>query len=110
MMFATLLCAALGIAQPAPETAKPVPPSESAPHPAAAEAPPGTPETSSPDGISLAGVDAGAVQVPSSPQAWGGVRTGSEKALSDRVADYRIEAVLDPVQHTVEGTERLTWR
>ncbi|MFL5417993.1 MAG: M1 family metallopeptidase [Myxococcales bacterium] len=110
MMFATLLCAVLGIAQPAPETAKPIPPPEALPHRAEPPAPPGTTETSSPDGIPLAGIDAGAVRVPSSAEAWGGVRTGSEPTLSDRVADYRIEAVLDPVQHTVDGKERLTWR
>src|SRR3954471_9278169 len=110
MMFATLLCAVLGIAQPAPETAKPIPPPEALPHRAEAPAPPGTTETSSPDGIPLAGVDAGAVRVPSSAEAWGGVRTGSETALSDRLPDYRLEAVLDPVKHTVAGKERLTWR
>src|SRR3954465_13095639 len=110
MMFATLLCAVLGIAQPAPETAKPIPPPEALPHRAEPPAPPGKTETSSPDGIPLAGIGAGAVRVPSSAEAWGGVRTGSEKALSDRVADYRIEAVLDPVQHTIDGKERLTWR
>src|SRR4051812_1055977 len=110
MMFATLLCAVLATAQPAPETAKPIPPPEALPHRAEAPAPPGATETSSPDGIPLAGVDAGAVRVPSTAEAWGGIRTGSEKALSDRVADYRIEAVLDPVQHTVDAKERLTWR
>src|ERR1700730_8800879 len=55
--------------------------------------------------VTLAGADAGAVRTPSSPQAWGG-----ERNVPERVADYRIEAVLDPAAHTVEGTERLTWR
>src|ERR671924_554587 len=26
------------------------------------------------------------------------------------LADYRLEAVLDPARHTIEATERLTWR
>ncbi|HYZ88852.1 MAG TPA: M1 family metallopeptidase [Myxococcales bacterium] len=64
----------------------------------------------SPDGIPLADASAGAVRVPSSPGAWGGPRTGGEATLSQRVADYRLEAVLDPARHTIEATERLTWR
>ncbi|HQR30909.1 MAG TPA: M1 family metallopeptidase [Anaeromyxobacteraceae bacterium] len=60
--------------------------------------------------IELAGADAGAVRTPSDPGAWGGPRTGKEPTLSDRVADYAIRAVLDPVKHVLEGTERLTWR
>ena len=62
------------------------------------------------DGIALAAPDAAAVHVPSSPDAWGGPRTGAEPTLSDRVADYDIAATLDPVKHTVTGRERLTWR
>ena len=64
----------------------------------------------SPDGIALAAAHAGAVRVPSAPQAWGGPRTGSEATLSDRVVSYRIQAKLDPVAHTVEGRQQLTWR
>ncbi len=64
----------------------------------------------SPGEVELAGADAGAVQVPSAPGAWGGPRTGQEPTLSDRVADHDIRAVLDPVEHTITGTERLTWR
>ncbi|QGZ41720.1 hypothetical protein IP92_00704 [Pseudoduganella flava] len=60
--------------------------------------------------IPLAGSDAAAVTVPSSPAAWGGPRTGKEATLAERVADYRIEATLDPVRHTVEGRQQLTWR
>src|SRR5438132_5696790 len=71
---------------------------------AAAMAPP------SGDGIPLAGALEGAVRTPSSPGAWGGPRSGREPTLSQRVADYHLEAVLDPVRHTVEGKERLTWR
>ena len=63
-----------------------------------------------PDGIALAAPDAAAVRVPSSPDAWGGPRTGREPTLSDRVVQYDIAATLDPVKHTVAGRERLTWR
>src|SRR2546428_9557457 len=62
------------------------------------------------DDTPLAGADAGAVGVPSAPGAWGGPGTGTEPTLADRVADYQLEAVLDPVRHTVDGKERLTWR
>ena len=62
------------------------------------------------DGIALAAPDAAAVTVPSSPQAWGGIRTASHATLSDRVANYRIEATLDPVKHVVSGRQQLTWR
>ena len=55
----------------------------------------------------VAGASAGAVRVPSSEQAWGGVREGKGP---ERVASYDIEATLDPVKHTVEGRQRLTWR
>jgi hypothetical protein len=55
----------------------------------------------------LAGASAGAVRVPSSDLAWGGVREGKGPV---RVADYDLEATLDPVRHTVEGRERVTWR
>ncbi len=63
-----------------------------------------------PPDVEVAGADAGAVRVPSAPGAWGGPRTGEEPTLSDRVADYDIRAVLDPVKHTIIGTEKLTWR
>src|SRR5919204_1814266 len=55
----------------------------------------------------IAGTSAGAVRVPSSASAWGGVREGKGP---QHVADYDLEARLDPVRHTVEGRERLTWR
>ena len=57
--------------------------------------------------VGIAGASAGAVRVPSSEAAWGGVREGKGPL---RVADYDLEATLDPVRHTVEGRERLTWR
>jgi hypothetical protein len=60
--------------------------------------------------IPFASSTAAAVHVPSASGAWGGARTGSEATLSDRVVDYRIHASLDPVKHTVEGKESLTWR
>jgi len=62
------------------------------------------------DGVELAGAFAGAVRVPSSDKAWGGVRTGRERELSERVADYNLVAVLDPEHHAIEGHERLSWR
>ncbi|HET8734752.1 MAG TPA: M1 family metallopeptidase, partial [Anaeromyxobacteraceae bacterium] len=73
---------------------------------------PGTTEKvpSPPPEIELAGADAGAVRTPSAPGAWGGPRTGREATLSDRVADYRIRAVLDPAAHSVTGSEVLSWR
>lgn len=60
--------------------------------------------------IPLVGSDAAAVQVPSAPTAWGGERTGGEATLSDRVVDYVIQATLDPVKHTVDAQQRMTWR
>lgn len=56
--------------------------------------------------IELSGASAGAVRTPSSERAFGGVRAQGP----ERVADYDLEAVLDPVRHTVEGKERLTWK
>jgi len=61
-------------------------------------------------GIPLALPKAAAVSQPSAANAWGGIRTGKEATLSDRVVDYKIEASLDPVKHTVDGKQRLTWR
>ena len=60
--------------------------------------------------IPFADPHAAAVRVSSAGTAWGGARTGSEATLSDRVVDYRIEARLDPVAHTIAGHQRLTWR
>ncbi|HAT31614.1 MAG TPA: peptidase M1 [Janthinobacterium sp.] len=61
-------------------------------------------------GIALAAPHAAAVEVPSAAGAWGGARNGSEATLSDRVVDYRIEASLDPVKHTIDGKQKLAWR
>ena len=61
-------------------------------------------------GIALARADAAAVTVPSAPNAWGGPRSGSEATLSERVANYRIDATLDPVKHTISGRQQLTWK
>jgi hypothetical protein len=41
---------------------------------------------------------------------WGGARTGKEDTLSDRVVRYDIQATLDPVKHTIDGKQKLTWR
>ena len=70
----------------------------------------GTANTASTDGIALASAHAGAVREASSPEAWGGMRTGRESTLADRVVDYTIDARLDPVAHVVDGQEKLTWR
>lgn len=64
----------------------------------------------SPDGIPLAGPLAAAVRTPSAATAWGGPRTGQEATLADRVVTYRIQARLDPVRHTIDGQQQLTWR
>ena len=61
-------------------------------------------------GIPFAPADAAAVKLPSAANAWGGVRSGLEPTLSERVADYQIDATLDPVRHTVTGKQKLTWR
>lgn len=60
--------------------------------------------------VPLAGARASAPREASSPDAWGGVRTGNEPTLSDRVASYRIDAELDTTRHSVKGSEQLTWR
>ena len=60
--------------------------------------------------IPMAAPDAAFVTVPSSPEAWGGARTGKEDTLSDRVVRYDIQATLDPVKHTIDGKQKLTWR
>ncbi|RMH93576.1 M1 family peptidase [Lysobacter pythonis] len=60
--------------------------------------------------IPFAAADAGAVAVPSAPDAWGGPRGGDTPTLSNRVANYRIHATLDPLRHTIEGRQQLTWK
>ena len=62
------------------------------------------------DGIALASPNAAGVTVPSASDAWGGARQGTEPTLSDRVVNYDIEVSLDPVKHTLDGKEKLTWR
>jgi len=62
------------------------------------------------DGIALADAHGHAVAQPSAANAWGGPRTGNEATLADRVVNYDIAATLDPVKHTVDGQEKLTWR
>ena len=86
-------------------SAKPVQTTQALPAPAPAAAP--DPRCAS---IPFADADAGAVEVPSTPDAWGGARTGNESTLSDRVVDYRIQASLDPAKHTIDGKQQLTWR
>lgn len=62
------------------------------------------------DTIPFASPHARAVDVSSAPTAWGGPRTGNEPTLSDRVVDYTIKATLDPVKHTIDGQQKMTWR
>ena len=50
------------------------------------------------------------ITTQSSPNAWGGERTGKEATLSDRVVSYTIDAQLDAAAHSVTGKEHLTWR
>jgi hypothetical protein len=76
---------------------------------AQADAPPPA-ATPSLDGIALAAPNAAAVTVPSSPDAWGGIRSGDHATLSERVASYRISATLDPDKHVIAGQQQLTWR
>jgi hypothetical protein len=63
-------------------------------------------------GIALAPAHAPPIRDASSQQAWGGPRSGSDSGatLSDRVANYTIDATLDPVRHVVTGRQTLTWR
>ncbi|WP_409268130.1 M1 family metallopeptidase [Massilia sp. BHUDP2] len=76
---------------------------------AQADAPPPA-ATPSLDGIALAAPNAAAVTAPSSPDAWGGIRSGDHATLSERVASYRISATLDPDKHVIAGQQQLTWR
>lgn len=71
---------------------------------------PGVPPLAASTDIVLAGINDAAVRTPSSPEAWGGARSGQEATLADRVVTYQIEAKLDPVKHIVDGKQRLTWR
>ncbi len=59
--------------------------------------------------IPFVAANAAAVSTPSAANAWGGPRTGNEATLSNRVANYRIHATLDPVKHTIDGKQQLTW-
>jgi len=107
-MSAAGILLAVGAAVTAAMLVQGAPPAPSpSPASAAADMPASAPAA---DGIALAAPHAAAVTVPSSPDAWGGPRTGSEPTLSDRVVHYEIDATLDPVKHGVTGREKLTWR
>ena len=60
--------------------------------------------------VPLAPANAKAVQVASAGDAWGGARADAAATLSDRVVRYDIDATLDPVKHTIDGKQTLTWR
>jgi hypothetical protein len=69
-------------------------------------------EGTSPDGIEVAGWNEASPHTPSAPSAWGGERPSfglDGQPLSQRVASYDLKATLDPVAHTVEGSEHLRW-
>lgn len=85
-------------------------PSSTVPPPAASLQPNDNKNTGSLDGIPMVSAHAAFVAEPSAASAWGGARTGTEATLSDRVVNYDIQASLDPVKHTVDGKEKLTWR
>jgi len=68
------------------------------------------PDVQNDDGIPVAGWTADAVRVPSAPGAWGGQRNPDDLTLAERVASYELRAVVDPVKHTIEGTEKLRWK
>jgi len=80
------------------------------PLPADAQDAPAPAATIAPALIPLAKGHAAAPREASAPDAWGGIRTGHESTLSDRVANYRIDAELDPSRHSVKGSEQLVWR
>lgn len=105
------LFAALLAAQPVPKPAEPLPlvPGR-AKQAQPAPAPVRTGPLADDDGIEIAGRDAGAVKTPSRAGAWGGIQPMTGPVLSQRVADYNLEAVLDPVKHTLDGKARLVWR
>src|SRR5258708_25081053 len=96
-MIALLL--ALLAAQPAPElpAVRPSGPPEQRSK-GTPEGPPAAAPVDS-DGIEIAGASAGAVRTPSKETAWSGPL---------RVADYDLEAVPFPHNHTVQGKQRLT--
>ncbi|MEZ5464622.1 MAG: M1 family metallopeptidase [Lysobacteraceae bacterium] len=60
--------------------------------------------------IALASADARAIRVASAADAWGGPRQPGTATLSDRVVAYDIDVELDPVEHTLDGKQKLTWR
>lgn len=53
---------------------------------------------------------AGNIRRSSSADAWGGPRHTGDETLSNRVANYNIEATLDPEAHTIDAHEHLNWR
>jgi hypothetical protein len=101
---AALVLSLAAVAQKAP----PAPPDAHAAGSGTLTATPGPSEGAAE--IPFASPRAHAVETPSSPDAWGGPRSGKEATLSDRVVRYDIDARLDPVKHTVDGNEKLTWR
>ncbi|MEO5830767.1 MAG: M1 family metallopeptidase [Rhodanobacter sp.] len=61
-------------------------------------------------GIPFVAPNAANIQVPSAPDAWGGPRGDHPATLSDQVVSYAIQATLDPLKHTVDARQTMTWR
>src|SRR5699024_3179404 len=103
-MLALLLPGAVLAAQSAMPAA-----ASSAPSPAAATST-AAPAVAAGASIPFVSPHAANLKVPSAPDAWGGPRTAADATLSDQVTSYTIHATLDPDKHTVDATERMTWR
>ncbi len=78
--------------------------------PIAAASPPVVASSSAFDGIPLVAANTQPIHEPSAANAWGGPRSGNESTLSDRVVEYRIAVELDPLKHSLDGKQQLTWR
>jgi hypothetical protein len=76
----------------------------------ASSAPPATVAPAEVEDIPFAPAHETIITQKSSPDAWGGERTGNEPTLSDRVVSYTIDADLDAAKHAVTGKEHMTWR
>src|SRR5690625_5168306 len=98
-LLAGVLLSAPGMARDAPTAPASVPAAASSAPAVASTAP-----------IPFASAHATNFTVPSAPDAWGGPRTAADATLSDRVTRYIIKATLDPDKHTIDATERMTWR
>ncbi len=97
--------AVLGLCVPALALAQPAVPASAGSAPAAASS-----SATAMEPIPFASPHAGDFKTPSAADAWGGPRKASDPTLSDEVTSYTIHATLDPDRHTVDASERMTWR